>query len=82
MIGAVDLDLHPTYCMVTKPAQYAAAGIRAYWRVETEPAITLTAHHLQSGSAAHTEVGTWRAGETVRLDSPFTVQIAVDDLTP
>lgn len=59
---------------ITKPAQYAAAGIPAFWRVETDP-LSLTAYRLEPGHSAYTEVGTWQAGEVVRLSEPFPVEI-------
>jgi Uma2 family endonuclease len=62
---------------VTKPAQYAAAGIRAFWRVETDP-ISLSAYVLRAGTYA--EVGTWGLGETARITEPFPVTIEVDRL--
>ncbi|MGH3425901.1 MAG: Uma2 family endonuclease, partial [Nocardioidaceae bacterium] len=47
---------------VTKPAQYAAAGIGTYWRVEPdEPG--LTAYRLSPGDRVYTQVGRWGAGE-------------------
>ncbi len=47
---------------ITKPAQYAAAGIPAYWRVETEPSVSLTAYTLPTGASVYAELGTWGAG--------------------
>lgn len=64
---------------ITKPAQYAAWGIGAYWRVETEP-LSLTAYVLRPGDEVYTEVGTWGAGQTVELDAPFPVQFDLDTL--
>ena len=67
---------------LTKPAQYAAAGIPAYWRVETRPEVTLTAYELPAGAQAYREVGTWGPGETARLNVPFPVEVPVDAITP
>lgn len=67
---------------VVKPAQYAAAGIPGYWRVETDPAVTLTAYVLDLGAEAYTEIGTWGPGETARIERPFDVRVAIDTLTP
>lgn len=64
---------------VTKPAKYAAAGIAAYWRVETEP-VSLSAYALPADADVYTEVGTWGAGETARLETPFPVVIEMDRL--
>ena len=66
---------------VTKPAQYAAYGIGAYWRVETDPEVSITAYVLRAGDDVYTELGTWAEGETMRLAEPFDVEIAIDDLT-
>lgn len=63
---------------ITKPALYAAAGVRAFWRIEREPEVTLTAYELAPGASAYTEVRTWRGGETVRADLPFPVAIPID----
>jgi Uma2 family endonuclease len=71
--GSVSMD------RILKPAQYAAAGIPAYWRVETDP-ISLTAYELRPGEAAYTEAGTWNSGEIVRLDKPFPVEVEIDRL--
>ncbi|MGH8962549.1 MAG: Uma2 family endonuclease [Jatrophihabitantaceae bacterium] len=66
---------------VTKPAQYAAAGIGAFWRVETDP-VSLTAYTLPAGAGTYTELGSWAAGQIARIESPFPVEIALDSLTP
>jgi Uma2 family endonuclease len=63
---------------VTKPAQYAAAGIPAFWRVETDP-ISVSAYVLRAGTYA--EVGTWGLGETARITEPFPVKIELNRLT-
>lgn len=65
---------------ITKPAQYAAARIPAYWRVETEGTLLLTACTLHDDTYA--EVGTWREGETADLVEPFLIRIEVDSLVP
>lgn len=67
---------------VTKPAQYAAAGVGAYWRVETEDTVSLTAYILGEGAATYTELGTWGEGETARIEEPFDLEIAIDALVP
>lgn len=67
---------------ITKPAQYAAAGIPSYWRVETEPEPRLTAYRLEPGAAVFRQLGTWGPGATARLTDPFPVAIPVDDLLP
>jgi Uma2 family endonuclease len=71
--GSVTMD------RVTKPAQYAAAGIAHFWRVETEP-LSITAYSLAPGAATYSEIGSWGAGETARIADPFPVEIEVDRL--
>ena len=62
---------------VTKPAQYAAAGIRHFWRVETRP-VSLTAYALDGST--YRELGTWGAGETAHLAEPSPAEIPIDRL--
>ncbi|MDO9455952.1 Uma2 family endonuclease [Nocardioides sp.] len=66
---------------VTKPAEYAAHGLLAYWRVETDPEVSVTAYVLGEGDAVYTEVGTWGEGETLSVAVPFAIDLSVDDLT-
>jgi Uma2 family endonuclease len=63
-----------------KPAVYAAAGIPAYWRVETEPRASLTAYTLTDDASVYSEVGTWLAGDTARLSEPFHLDLTITDL--
>lgn len=65
---------------ITKPAQYAMWGIEGFWRVETDPALELTAYVLEPGASVYTELGTWCAGETVVLERPFPISFEVDAL--
>lgn len=67
---------------VTKPARYAAAGIPAYWRVETDPRVTLTAYALAPDAGIYTELGTWGPGQVAEVDTPFAVRIPIDALVP
>jgi Uma2 family endonuclease len=67
---------------VTKPALYAAAGISGYWRVETDPEVTLTAYALDPGATTYTELGTWGPGQTATVERPFPVHVPIDDLVP
>jgi Uma2 family endonuclease len=67
---------------ITKPAEYARAGIPLYLLVETEPIVTLGAYVLAEGASAYTELGTWGPGETAHLDAPFAVDIPIDAITP
>ncbi|HEV7204076.1 MAG TPA: Uma2 family endonuclease [Jatrophihabitans sp.] len=64
---------------ITKPAQYAAAGIPNFWRVETDP-LGITACRLDAGAGVYTEIGSWAPGETARIAEPFPVEIEVDRL--
>lgn len=64
---------------VTKPAQYAAAGIPAFWRVETDP-ISLSAYRLRPGQSVYTELGTWGRGQTAHIGEPFAIDIDIDRL--
>lgn len=65
---------------ITKPAQYAMWGIEGFWRVETDPELSLTACALHPGDAVYTELGSWTPGETATVERPFTVSFAIDDL--
>jgi len=67
---------------ITKPAQYAAAGIPAFWRVETAQQVSVTAYALQPGHTVYTELGTWTEGQVMRLAEPFELKLAIDDLVP
>lgn len=67
---------------VTKPAKYAAAGIPAYWRVEIDPAVSLTAYELRRHDEVYTEAGTWSEGETAELHIPFDIRLPIDHLLP
>jgi len=67
---------------ITKPAQYAAAGIPNYWRIELDPELSLTAYTLAEGAGVYAELGTWRAGEVAQLREPFPVDIPIDELVP
>lgn len=63
---------------VLKPAEYAAAGVPFYWRVESEPVVEVIAYELVDGSyreAARVSSGT---GE---LPGPFPFTVDVDALT-
>jgi Uma2 family endonuclease len=65
---------------ITKQAEYGAGGIPGYWRVETEPEVTLTAYALRSGTSTYAELGTWGAGQISEIDRPFSVRIPIDAL--
>lgn len=65
---------------VLKPAQYAAAGIGGYWRIDIEPRLVLTAYVLQRGDDVYTETGTWTHGERVTLAEPLDVTFELTEL--
>ncbi|MFT4188414.1 MAG: Uma2 family endonuclease [Aeromicrobium sp.] len=65
---------------IVKPAQYAKAGIEGFWRIETDPDLTLAAYALDPGAEVYTDLGTWRSGETVTVERPFGVSFDLDDL--
>lgn len=65
---------------ITKPAQYAAAGIAHFWRIEPGPDVSLSCYELRAGDSVYTEVGTWTRGETARVERPFPLAIDLDDL--
>ena len=67
---------------ITKPAQYAAAGIGAYWRVETQPEVSLAAYVLRGGESVYAELGTWVPGQIAHVGEPFHVEITISDLVP
>lgn len=60
---------------VTKPAQYAAAGIAHFWRLELDP-LVLVVHRLVGG--AYALVG--RFDDEVRLDEPVAVRFRLASL--
>jgi hypothetical protein len=59
---------------IAKPAQYAAAGIGAYWRVETA-APGLTAYVLERDAAVYTELGTRDGTGVAHISRPFPVDL-------
>lgn len=61
---------------VAKPAQYAAAGIPHFWRIELAPAV-LVQHRLDGD--VYGEVG--RFDDEVVLDDPFALRFRLTDLT-
>lgn len=60
---------------VTNPAQYAAAGISYYWRIEADPPM-LIQHALEDG--VYREVG--RAAGAVPVTEPVTMTVDLDAL--
>lgn len=68
---------------VTKPAQYAAVGLPAFWRVETAGGVSVTAYVLRRpGDTVYAELGTWGEGDTLRVTEPFDLELRIADITP
>lgn len=63
---------------VLKPAEYAAAGIPFYWRVESEPAVEVVAYELVDGAYREGARLTEGSGP---LPGPFPVVVDLDALT-
>lgn len=61
-----------------KPVEYAAAGVPAYWRVETEPAVVVHVHRLLGDR--YELVQEVRGVEQVQV--PFSVLLDVPALVP
>lgn len=62
---------------VLKPAEYAAAGVPFYWRVETEPCVELIAYELVDG--AYRECARLTHGSCA-VPAPYPVVIDMDAL--
>jgi Uma2 family endonuclease len=64
---------------VSKPAQFASAGIPAFWRVELNgPDTPLVVVHALHGDA-YREVSRVRAGESATVDAPYQVDLRPAD---
>lgn len=61
---------------VTKPTEYADAGIPHYWLVELDPRVTLTASTLIAGDYEHTAEGSG----VITLTAPVPVKLDLDAL--
>lgn len=64
---------------LVKPAQYAAVGIPAFWRIETTPKIALSAYGLRGD--VYAELGTWSGSEIAMPREPFAVSVDLGRLT-
>lgn len=62
---------------VTKPWQYARAGIAHYWRVELDP-LRLRAYRL--AGEVYEAAGSWAADEVAVIAEPFDVRIDLPTL--
>ena len=65
---------------VRKPALYAEAGIRCYWRIETDPEIVVHASELSPDGAVYQPVGSFT--DVIRLAEPWEIELPVADITP
>lgn len=69
----------PARDLVTKRAEYAAAGIGEYWLVDPrDHSVTVLALH----GSEYREHGTWRAGQLATSASISGLSVAVDTLFP
>jgi Uma2 family endonuclease len=64
-----------------KPAEYAAAGIAHYWRVEIKPRIVLHTYQLGE-SGRYLETGLFVSGDVTAIPGLPWAKIAVTDLEP
>lgn len=62
-----------------KPAQYADAGVRHYWRIEQDPELHIYAYAL--GDSGTYELVT-DSSERIVLGKPFPIDLDVADLAP
>lgn len=63
---------------IEKPADYAAAGIRHYWRIELDP---VHVYAYQRATSGHYELVADSA-ELLELAEPFAIKLAVAEITP
>jgi Uma2 family endonuclease len=61
---------------VTKPAEYADAGIPHYWLVDVDPPVTLTAHLLVDGGYEEIAGG----GDVIHLTAPAPLRLDLGTL--
>jgi Uma2 family endonuclease len=64
---------------ITKPAMFAEAGIPLYWRIETEPQITV---HTGSLDIADVYRPTGTFTDTIILDEPWRMKLPISTFTP
>jgi Uma2 family endonuclease len=62
------------YDRLLKPALYAEAGIKTYWRIEPDPAPVL--HTYALGPDGYLPEKTVRGADLVQVDAPFRVRLA------
>jgi Uma2 family endonuclease len=62
-----------------KPAEYAAAGVEHYWRIETQPAVEVHTHQL-GPPGTYTFTGKFVEGDVVAAPGLPWAKVAVADL--
>lgn len=65
---------------VAKPAQYAAAGIPLYWRIDIDEGITVHTHQLNASAAVYVATGEFT--ETIAVDQPWLIELPMSEITP
>lgn len=63
---------------LVKPGVYAEAGIPCYWRLELEPAATLSGFFLREGQ--YVEAAVVRTGRPVTVPVPYPVKVDLEQL--
>jgi Uma2 family endonuclease len=71
----------PTADRLHKPAEYAAAGVEHFWRVEISPALQVHTYRLGE-TGRYLESGLFTAGDTVAAPGLPWAKVAVADLAP
>jgi Uma2 family endonuclease len=64
-----------------KPAEYAAAGIEHYWRVETLPEVAVHTYRL-ADSGSYVASGVFTEGDTISAPGLPWAKIGISNLTP
>lgn len=65
---------------VAKPAQYAAAGIPLYWRIDIADGITVNTFQLNASAGVYTPSGEFT--DVIRVDEPWLIELAISEITP
>lgn len=65
---------------VSKPAQYAAAGIVHYWRFDPQDHASLHIYRLLPSLSTYVERDTVTGNQIARVTEPFPVEFAPADL--
>lgn len=64
-----------------KPAEYAMAGVAHYWRIETQPAVTVYTYQLGE-NGQYFQSGRFGPGDTTAIPGLPWAKISIDDLAP